>query len=73
MQKKGENKERKKRIRQSSHPDLNEGPVDLQSTALTPELRELVALFVPGLLCSRPDLLLLQDNARKRVPSLLIA
>jgi hypothetical protein len=26
----------------SSHPDLNEGPVDLQSTALTPELRELV-------------------------------
>jgi hypothetical protein len=27
----------------SSHPDLNEGPVDLQSTALTPELREPVA------------------------------
>jgi hypothetical protein len=26
----------------SSHPDLNEGPVDLQSTALTPELRERV-------------------------------
>jgi hypothetical protein len=26
----------------SSHPDLNEGPVDLQSTALTPELRELI-------------------------------
>jgi hypothetical protein len=26
--------------KESSDPDLNEGPVDLQSTALTPELPE---------------------------------
>jgi hypothetical protein len=32
----------------SSHPDLNEGPVDLQSTALTPELRELVVVTPSG-------------------------